>query len=111
MVRHVLDLHDSFEHLHTLDQAIQLRIRDIMVELEKDAYFVPSAEEYSVEKRPKGWYQCGDYTVCQHISGWQGWSLVWFFEYFQTEPSTPEKVVLMLWHKSPQEKLQPQMPN
>jgi hypothetical protein len=106
MVRHLVELDDSFaDYFGDLDPVIQEQIRLVWDGLEKDPYFTPSSEEYLVQRRGK------EYTVCQHISGWQGWSLVWFWEYFSLEQSTPEYVVFMLEHLSPPQRLPPRLPN
>jgi hypothetical protein len=103
MTRHLVELDDSFESFGDLDPTIQERMRVVWAGLEGDPYFIPPKDEYSIEHRGT------DYTVCQHISGWQGWSLVWFWEYFDLEPSTPEYVVLMLEHQLPPQRLHPRL--
>ena len=105
MPSHLVELDDSFEAFGDLDSTIQEKIRFVWAGLEEDPYFLPPTEEYSTEPRDT------DYIVCQHISGWQGWALVWFWEYFAEEPSTPEYVVLMLEHQSPPQRLHPRLLN
>ena len=106
MVRHLVELDDSFtDHFGDLDPVIQERMRLVWEGLEGDPYFTPPSDEYLVQKRGS------QYTACQHQSGWQGWSLVWFWEYFAIEESTPEYVVLMLEHLSPPQTLRPKLPN
>ena len=96
-----MELDDSFEHLGSLDSTIRDQIGVIWAGLEADPYYIPPEAEYSIERRGD------DYTVCQHINGWLGWSLVWFWEYSDVQPSTPEYVVLMLEHQAPPQPLHP----
>jgi hypothetical protein len=111
MPRHTVGLDDSFvNYFGDLDPVIQDQIRVVWAGLEADPFFRPPEDMYVTETQINASDEC-DYIVCQHINGWLGWSLAWFWEYFDVAPSTPECVVLMLEHQSPPSRIEPKLPN
>jgi hypothetical protein len=100
-----IELHDSFaERLGELDRQIQDEITAIWHDLQEDKYYRPEGDDYVVqyEGHPN------DYAVvCQHVNGWGGWQLNWFFEY-SDGTSVVEGIVLRLRYESePFEEIKP----
>jgi hypothetical protein len=94
MRQHIVELDKSFvENFSSLDPQIQEEITAVWRDLENDPYFLPQTDDYAVRIKKR----INDRIVaCQHITGWDGWQLNWYFEYFDIEPDTPERVILML---------------
>lgn len=105
--RHQVVLHDSFVRtLSSLDDAAQREITHVWKSLGRDANYRPDLEDgeeidaadYVVQTRE---HTRGDYAVvCHRLNGWDGWELNWFFEYFDSDSSEPEFVVLRMIRRS-----------
>lgn len=103
MSQHYIELADSYvRNFCRLDPCVQAEIHAIHEELARDPYFMPDGDKYLVDEKHKS----ERVVVCQHVSGWDGWQMVWFFEYSDVMPSTPENIVLML-HYQPFKTIKP----
>jgi len=95
---HIVILHKSFEkNLGSLDVRAQDSIGLVVKALEGDAFFEPDPNTYVFDR---GEDEHGrPICICQHISEWGGWQIVWFYEYSQPSPyfsQEVESVVVML---------------
>ena len=84
-------LHDSFaEHLSAL-RPFHKEIAYVVKGLELDIYFCPG-DEYVTEERDKR----GKYFICQHVRGWCGYRLGWYFEYTDNTAIVSKVVIFLL---------------
>jgi hypothetical protein len=84
------EVDDSFkEHIGDL-KSFHDEIAYVMNGLSKDVYFDPG-EDYITERASKG-----DYVVCQHVRGWCGYKLGWYYKYVNGMESTVSHVVIFL---------------
>jgi hypothetical protein len=89
---HVVDLENSFkENLSFLKETAQRQVGAIVSALQGNPFFEPS-DEYLFERNPKD-----QSSACTHSDGsWDGWKLLWYYEYSSSLPSSIEAVVVEL---------------
>jgi hypothetical protein len=93
MMKHVIDLDKSFEEeIHNLPSAAREQIVGIIIyALETDPFFEPG-DDYLFERSAKN-QSC----ACTHGSGsWEGWKLLWYYEYSATFPTMVEVICVVL---------------
>jgi hypothetical protein len=82
---------DSFnDHIRAL-KPYEDQIAAIIKNLEGDPYYQPPQEDYNTE-----WNKYHDFAVCQHICGWRGYKLGWYFEYLANTGAMIVKIVLFI---------------
>jgi hypothetical protein len=87
-----VDLDDSFiDNINGLPAQAQRQIGRIVRGLEEDPYHLPNDDCYLTHRHPNG-----SIAVCRHLSDWDGWQMLWYFEYLPDFPTTIATVVVML---------------
>lgn len=81
------DFLENFEKISD-DDEIKAQMALIIVGLQNDPFYKPDEASYVFEQISGVEYSC------QHINGWEGWSLAWFFEYPEDGRLSPEAVVV-----------------
>lgn len=92
-MKHVIDLDKSFEvEIHNLPSVAREQIvGGIISALETDPFFEPG-DDYLFERSSKD-QSC----ACTHSSGsWEGWKLLWYYEYSPTLPTMVKVIGLVL---------------
>lgn len=82
---------DSFaENIGALKR-YEAQIAEVVKGLQDDAYYQPSEEFYNTKYNLRH-----DFYSCQHICGWRGYLLVWYFEYMEKTGALIVKTVISI---------------
>lgn len=103
---HTLVFHGQFlPMLMALEASIQDQIGSILEALTVNAKFQPTCHPFDLEY---AFQVSGEFFACQHVSGWEGWQLIWYFEPYDYEPMNVEFVVLKLRQAATRKPIKPQ---
>jgi hypothetical protein len=87
-----VDLDDSFiDNINGLPEQAQRQIGRIVKRLEEDPYYLPNDDCYLTHRHPNG-----SPAACRHLTDWDGWLMLWYFDYVADFPTTISTVVVML---------------
>lgn len=82
-----IEFGDSFtENIGALTR-YEAQIAEVIRGLAADAYYRPSEEDYNTQYDMRH-----DFYVCQHICGWGGYRLEWYFVYLKNTGAMIVKV-------------------
>jgi hypothetical protein len=90
-MRYPTEFSDSFNDNIRALKPYEEQVVAIIRCLEGDPYYEPPKEDYNTE-----WNKHHDFAVCQHIRGWRGYKLGWYFEYLKNTGAMIVKIVLLI---------------
>jgi len=90
-MRYPIEYSDSFTSYIGALRPYDAQIAEIVRGLEGDPYYQPPVEEYNTE-----YNKHYDLYACQHIRGWRGYKLAWYFKYLSNTGAMIVSIKLLI---------------